>query len=196
MRPFLIAVALIIGVVSLAWADFQDGLDAYERGDYATAFREFKALAERGDAEAQQMLGFMHQFGHGVSQDPVEAAKWYQSAAEQGDPIAQSSLGILYANGLGVPQDYTEALKWHRRAAEQGHAIGQLHLGGAYANGLGVAQDYVQAYMWYSLGATGLPSGDMRDFATTMRDLVATALTPDQISEAQRLALEWKPKPE
>ena len=34
-------------------ADFQKGVDAFESGDYATALREWKLLAEQGNASAQ-----------------------------------------------------------------------------------------------------------------------------------------------
>jgi len=42
-------------------------------------------LAERGDAEAQDILGNMYYNGQGVPQDYKEAARWYRKAAEQGD---------------------------------------------------------------------------------------------------------------
>ena len=47
-------------------ADFEKGLDTAKRGDYATALREWKPLAEQGDADAQYNLGLMYANGHGV----------------------------------------------------------------------------------------------------------------------------------
>jgi hypothetical protein len=49
-------VALLFGAGS-AWADFDDGVAAYGRGDFATAVQEFRALAEQGVAEAQGAIG-------------------------------------------------------------------------------------------------------------------------------------------
>ncbi len=63
-----------------------------------------------------------------------------------------------------------------------------------YSNGRGVPQDYVQAYMWYNLAASRLPPGEKRDIAVKSRDDVAEKMNPAQISEAQKLAREWKPK--
>jgi len=40
-----------------------------ERGDYATAFREFLPLAEQGHAISQAKLGFMYTKGTGVPQN-------------------------------------------------------------------------------------------------------------------------------
>ena len=107
--------------------DFRDGEDAYFRGDYATAIRKSRLLAERDHASAQYRLGVMYTFGHGVQQDDVEAVKWFRKAldklqlgAGQGDAGAQFRLGGMYHNGWGVRQDYAEAVKWYRRAAERG----------------------------------------------------------------------------
>ena len=56
--------------------------------------------AERGDVLAQVALGLLYSDGKGVSQDDVEAAKWYGRAARQGDVDAQTALGVAYAGGL------------------------------------------------------------------------------------------------
>ena len=58
---------------------------AYAKGDYATALRLLRPLADQGDAVAQYNLGVMHANGHGVPQNYAEAAKWYRLAADQGD---------------------------------------------------------------------------------------------------------------
>ena len=109
-------------------ADFQKGFDAYERGDYATALREWTPLAEQGDARAQYNLGLMYYNGYGVLQDYKTAVKWYRLAAEQGDADAQSNLGVMYEKGRGVPQDDKTAVKWYTRAAEQGDATTRSNL--------------------------------------------------------------------
>ena len=41
--------------------------------------------AENGDADAQDNLGFLYEFGHGVPQDDAQAAFWWRRAAEQGN---------------------------------------------------------------------------------------------------------------
>ncbi len=112
-----------LGLTAPAWAGFDEGVAAHERGDYATALREFRSLAEQGHAGAQYNLGFM------------------------------------YSSGQGVPQDYAKA------------------------------------HMWYNLAASRFPPGEERDQAVKDRDFVAILwMTPAQISEAQKLAREWKPK--
>jgi len=102
-------------------ADWEKGLTAYNRDDYATALREWTPLAKQGDARAQYNLGVMYDNGQGVSQDYKTAVKWYKLAAEQGYAPAQFNLGFMYDEGQGVPQDYKTAVKWYRLAAEQGN---------------------------------------------------------------------------
>ena len=125
MRRIALAVIFVLGFVPQAWADFLDGVAAYNRGDYVTAFHEMKPLAEKGIAEAQLNLGFMYTNGHGVPSDYTAAVKWYRLAAEQGLAQAQNALGVMYDRGDGLPQDYAEATGWYRLAAEQGHAGAQ-----------------------------------------------------------------------
>ena len=99
--------------------DFENGLAAAERGDYETALREWRPLAERGDAEAQYYLGSMYDRGIGVRQDYAKAAKWYRRAALLGDGDAKNNLGAMFINGHGVPQDYVRAHMWFSLAAAQ-----------------------------------------------------------------------------
>ena len=106
----------ILGLTAPAWAGFKEGAAAYQRGDYATALRGFRPLAEQGDAGAQNNLGNLYKLGEGVPQDYAEAVKWYRKAAEQGSAAAQLNLGIMYEDGQGVPQDYAETLKLYRNS--------------------------------------------------------------------------------
>ena len=128
-------------------------LDAYHRGDYETALREWGLLAEQGDADAQSNLGRMYDTGKGVPKDYAVAASWYSKAAEQGHAAAQANLGFMYDTGQGVRQDYAKAVEWCQKAAEQGHVVAQTFLGFMYDNGQGVQQDYVKAVMWYRKAA-------------------------------------------
>lgn len=88
---------------------------AIEKGDYETALKELRPLAEKGDAYAQYNLGRMYAKGEAVLQDYKEAAKWVLLAAKQGIPIAQYNIGVMYQNGFGVPQDNKEAIRRQSR---------------------------------------------------------------------------------
>lgn len=184
-------VVLVLSIVCIAIparADFQAGMDANNRDDYATALHEWRPLADQGDALAQYNLGLLYRKGRGVPQDDVQARQWFAKAAAQGQAKAQFNLGTLYYNGEGVPKDYQQALRWLRLAADQGEALAQTKIGVMYDDGRGVRQDIVQAYKWYSLAAT---NGDKP--ASLLRDSLANQMSKPQIAEAQKLAQEWKP---
>ena len=185
-------IAVVLSIVCLAapaWADYQAGMDAYNRGDYATALREWRPLAELGIAPAQFNLGLLYANGQGVPQDYVQARQWYEKAAIQGDALAQLNLGVIYGNGKAVPEDYQLALYWFRLSANQGNAMAQTKLGLMYERGNGVPQDVVLAQKWYILGAA---NGDK--LGAEHRDALAKQMTPAQIFQAQQRARESMPK--
>ena len=174
--------SLLLGVPSYS-ADFNKGLTAAQSGDFATALKEWKPLAEEGNAVAQNNLGLMYHNGWGVPQDYKEAVYWYRLAVEQGYAIAQYNLGLMYEKGKGVPQDDKEAVRLYRLAAEQGYADAQGNLGVMYVFGKGVTKDFVYAHMW---GNIALMNGNER--GELVRGHVAEKMTSSQIEEAQRLA--------
>ena len=158
--------------------------------DNEEALRWYRLAAEQGDIGTQIILGLMYSSGDGVSQDYAEAVRWFRLAAEQGNRSASFELGIMYADGRGIQKDGAEAARWYRLAADQGHAEAQFNLGRSYAIGQGVPEDYVQAYMWFNLAASRL-TGDTRDRAVRVRDVVANRMTAEDLSKAQALAREW-----
>lgn len=114
-----LAVAFCLGLSSFAWADYENGQVAYERGDYRTAFAEFKQAAQQGILAAEYRLGQMYRKGQGVVQSDALALAWLRSAAEQGHSAAELSLGFMYYTGDGVPRDYVQAYMWFDLAASQ-----------------------------------------------------------------------------
>ena len=126
MKRLIITLCLALGSFVVGCSDdFQRGVEAYNKGDYATALKEWTPLADLGNVKAQYNLGLMYDMGKGVLQDYKEAVRWYQLAAEQGYSSAQHNLGLLYFNGRGVPQDHQEAVKWITLSADQGEVESQ-----------------------------------------------------------------------
>ncbi len=114
-----LVLALLLTLPATA-QDHQKGVAAYKRGDYATALKEWRPLAERGHANAQDNLGLMYTKGLGVPQDYAAAVKWYRKAAEQGHAGAQMRLGVMYIEGIGVPKDDILAYMWLNHSAANG----------------------------------------------------------------------------
>lgn len=153
-KPFRYTVFAVMLTPTVAVSqDFDAGVAAYEAGDYAKALREWRPLAEQGNAAAQSALGILHYLGLGVTQDYSKAELWYRQAAKQDYAEGQHYLGNMYYFGQGVTQDYTEAARWYRRAAEQGYALGQYSYGLVYYNGQGVTEDQAEAARWFRRSA-------------------------------------------
>jgi len=121
MRPASLALFLLAASLP-GWADFAKGLEAFKKGDYATAVQEWRPLAEQGDPIDQYNLGLLYLDGHGVPQDYDEAVKWFKRSANQGYAPAQHNLGAMYGVGQGVKRDYVEAYKWMNICAAQGNS--------------------------------------------------------------------------
>lgn len=150
-RPLIRILTLLTGLCihNFVSADFDTGNEAYKRGDYETALKEWGPLADAGNADAQYWIGILYANGYGVTQDGKEAARWYRAAAEYGRIDAYYNLYFLYLAGMGgVRQDYQEAVKWLRRGALYGDADCQYDLAQYYfVGGMGITQDYVLAHM-------------------------------------------------
>ena len=218
-KEVIAAVILMLSLVPSFAGPLEDADTAYRKGDYATALRLLRPLADQGHPIAQSLLGIMYLKGAGVAQDYAEAMKWHGLSASQGYAPAQTGLGLMYFNGTGVARDYTEAMRWFRLAADQGYSLAQFMLGNMYYNGSGMQwysvaanqnyapaqnnlgvmylqghgapQDYVRAYTWLNLATT---SGNQE--AAHNRDMLAGHMTSEQIAEAQGLEHQWKPQPE
>ncbi len=96
--------------------------------DKSEGLRWFRRKAERGDVEAQFMMGYAYSGVEGVAQDQIEAVRWYRMAAEQGHAGAQVSLGTRYLSGDGVIQDNYEAYVWLSIAQAYGDQFSDILL--------------------------------------------------------------------
>jgi TPR repeat protein len=116
----LVVVLLLVRPLSAA-ADFEAGVQSYQRGDYVAALQAFLPLARGGNVRAQAIVALMYFYGEGVPRDDALATQWYRRAAESGFAVAQFNLGKLNAEGRVPDGGIAEAQAWYRRAAAQGH---------------------------------------------------------------------------
>ncbi|CAK0767743.1 Sel1 repeat family protein [Gammaproteobacteria bacterium] len=124
-RAGLVAFVLLMGFSRLGIAGpFEQGVVAFQQGNYMTAFRFWNHLAKQGDALSQYNLGVMFYEGYGVPQDYADAAKWFRKAAAQGNSDAQRNLGVMYYEGNGVPKDNVRAHMWFNLSAINGNNNG------------------------------------------------------------------------
>lgn len=184
MKKFLVLPVLFTLLCGTpAFAGLQEGLDAAQKGDFTTALKEWKPLAEQGNAIAQYNIGIMYLDGTGVTEDYQIAFKWLKLSADQGYTSSQERLGAMYHNGLGVTLDYQSAVKWYKLAAEQENTKAQFMLGLMYLIGRGVNQDGDRFAMWNLIAA----SGGNKDAKVQIEQLNKT-LTPTEAAKITQLA--------
>lgn len=145
LRIAVLAAALLASAPALA--DVKAGVDAWTRGDYAAAIREWQGPATRGDADAQFNLAQAYKLGRGVPQDLKQAEDLFAKAAAQGHLQAGDNYGLL----LFQRGERAKALPYLQAAAGRGDPRAQYLLGIAHFNGDNVPRDWVRAYALTSL---------------------------------------------
>ena len=151
---FALALGLAAMLSAPAWADTKAGVDAWTRGDYASAVKEWETEAARGDADALFNLGQAYKLGKGVKQDLTRAEALFGQAAAMGHLQAADNYGLL----LFQRGDHAKALPYIRAATDRGDPRAQYLLGVMHFNGELVPKDWVRAYALVTLAQQqGLP---------------------------------------
>lgn len=172
-----------LALAAPAAADVKAGVEAWGRGDYATAVREWQGPAAKGDADALFNLAQAYRLGRGVPEDLRQAEALYARAAAQGHIKAADNYGLL----LFQDGRRQEAMPYVSAAAERGDPRAQYLLGIAHFNGDLVAKDWVRAYALLTLSnAAGLPQA-----APAIQQMDAF-IPLAQRQQAQSLAAELK----
>src|SRR3954454_4071395 len=103
----------LLGAPAAFAGPWEDGMAAYNRGDYVPAMRLFRRLAEQGNAKAQNVLGVMLRKGKGVPKNPAHAHMWFSLAAKRGDATAKAELRqvsrTLTAQEISQSQEMAQA---------------------------------------------------------------------------------------
>lgn len=137
-----------------ALADVKSGVDAWSRGDYSAAVREWEGPAANGDADAMFNLGQAFRLGRGVPVDAARAEALYARAAAAGHLQAADTYGLmLFQDGRREA-----ALPYLQDAARRGDPRSQYLLGIAHFNGDLLPRDPVRAYALVTMAnSAGLP---------------------------------------
>ena len=123
-------------------------LIALEKGDYKTAIKEMRSLAEKGDLYVQYNLGLLYYRGTaGLTQNYKEAEKLWRKSAEKGLIAAGSGLAQIYQTGKET--DRQESFEWYRKAAKRNMVFAYYFLGCFYGEGYGVEKDYQESAKWF-----------------------------------------------
>ncbi len=171
--------------------------EAYQRGDYATAFAALRPFADEGYDSACVILGRMYLDGTGVARDAGMAARYLKLASDRGSASASSALAELYSTGEGVPIDPAEAINLWRRAGHLGDPFAARRLGLELVRGVDVPQDKPLALLWLdaALEHLGTASEALRAGFVHDRDELKNALAPTELASAARLVSPEGPTP-
>jgi uncharacterized protein len=200
MRLKLLVPGLTIAIAMLgtsARADVKTGVDAWSRGDYPGAIKEWRPLAINGDADAQFNLGQAYKLGRGVPVDFKLAEGWYRKAADQGHFQAEDNLGlILFQNG-----DRPKAMPYIEKSANRGEPRAQYVLATALFNGDLAKKNWVRAYaLMTRASASGLSQASaslaqMDQFIPLEQRQKGLAMARDLEAAAQRPQFAEAPAP-
>jgi len=95
MKKLFAILSVVLFANQASADDVELASQAYQRGDYNEALDLWQSLADKGNLDAMQSIGFLHYNGLGVSQNYSLAAEWYEKAASAGHPAAQTDLGFM-----------------------------------------------------------------------------------------------------
>jgi hypothetical protein len=152
IRFSLLAAMVLAGgapVAAMQAKSVRDGIEAWQRSDYAQAIAIWRPLAAKGDPDAAFNLGQAYRLGRGVPVDLSSAKTWLEKAARAGHLDAETTLGLL----LFDSGDHAGGIQWLKKAAERGEPRAMLVYGTALYNGDSVRSDPVMAYAYVSRAA-------------------------------------------
>jgi uncharacterized protein len=144
----VLAVALnacATNIVAEKASRFDQGIAAYDSGDYAAAYRIWAQLAKEDDLGAMRNAAQLLRQGKGVAKDSQAAFALYREAAEKGLVTAMANVAEMYLTGEGVEKNPQAAAAWYARAATAGLSLAQMRMSDFYEQGIGVERDLVRA---------------------------------------------------
>ena len=209
-RSWIVAATMLAAFASVpAAADVKTGVDLWQAKNYVGAVKEWRPLADKGNADAQFNMGQAYKLGLGVPQDLKIAQSWFEKAAAQKHEQAQANLAvIMFQNG-----NRAAAMPLLKKAAERGNPRARYLYGTALFNGDVVAKDWPRAYaLMTSAASAGLapaaeslaqmdkymPEGDRKKgialLAQIDRPDLAKSPTPAQVARANAAAAAKPPR--
>lgn len=145
MKRLILLVIVFIGAI-IAYGQ--------EKANEFRTLEELKTASNKGDVDAQNLLGYYYLTGtEGVSANHEMAFYLFMQSANQGNAIGEYYVGMCYLYGNGTKKDDQKAFEYIKKSAIQGNDDAQYWLGVAYEYGIGTSVDEKQAFKWYQKSA-------------------------------------------
>lgn len=125
IRSFFIAVCLCFSFSACVFApdvtpDFayrpsttrDKGLAAFDNAQYHQAMKYLYEPAQKGDIDAEYIVGLIYLHGLTGEKNSYAAQKWFTLAANQGHLASQEMLGLIYANRIEPLYNPIDAYHW------------------------------------------------------------------------------------
>lgn len=119
-----------------ASSELQSAVDAIDTGAYKQAHEQLLALSNKGDRDAQTLLGLLYSEGRGgIEKDVEQARHWFMNAAKKGKADAAFLLGLTYLHKDPAKSDNAKAVHWVKYAARRDNLLAQRFMALAYEKG-------------------------------------------------------------
>jgi hypothetical protein len=120
MKKIILTLFLSIGIIGVTNADYQDGLNAYQKGDYEEAIQEWIPLAAEGNDNALAGLNLIitngKTFKRYLRDSFIKLKDEYKAAEQSSDFHRQNKLAydiaLRHKNGWGTKVKIANALYW------------------------------------------------------------------------------------
>ncbi len=150
---------------TLGWRYFFGKEDC--KRDRKRSLKYLQPLAEKGYAEAQNMVGVCYKTGDGVRENQGKALSWFQKSAEQGYADSEAEMGRHW---LYTERDSTKAEEWYQRAIEHGSVSAMVSLGKLHYQNKQDPERFKKALLWYQMAAEAGDAEGMRQWGCMADD--------------------------
>lgn len=161
----IFAVLFVLFLGSYCQAGVEEGILAYDKKDFQTAFSILKPLADQNNAKAMHYIGKMYFKGEGVAKDRSKSVSYWQKAAGIGYAVSAYNMGICCKFGYGISKDTKKALEWFEYAVELGDTPSAFQIGKLYRDGHLGTTDFSRARIWFEKAARKGNESAMNDLA-------------------------------
>lgn len=128
----------------------KEGMVRHVRGESNEIVQYYRHMADRGDPQAQVVMGNLHYYGgNDMPQDLIQARYRYEQAAKNGRSEANAHLGFM---DLGSGRNES-AVRFLKKASAEGDKLGLLGMGYVTLYGIGVDRDAREAVKFFTRSA-------------------------------------------